>query len=78
MKARRKISKETTTLRCFNVITNEKDPKFGQVCWARLLHRNERGEVAGNVTCQRCGALYEIVDNLLILEEYHYVNRTRG
>ena len=66
---KRKIPKGQHVIRCFNIVSKETDIKFGQVCDQRLLHKNAAGNVAGEIKCQRCKALYEISENYLILKE---------
>jgi len=50
-------------IRCFNIISNEKDLRFGQRCNRLLLRKNADGQVAGNIKCVCCGAQYEIIRN---------------
>jgi uncharacterized protein YbaR (Trm112 family) len=64
-----KIKETQTVVRCFNIVSKSTDPKYGQICEQRLIHKNSAGEVAGEIKCRRCGALYEIKDNYLILKE---------
>lgn len=62
-----KISNDTKQIKCFNIVWDENDPKFGFACERRLLDKNSNGEVAGEIKCLRCQAIYEIKDNELIL-----------
>ena len=54
-------------VRCVNIINKKTDPKYGLKCNQRLLHKNSEGDVAGEIKCKRCGALYDIKNNDLIL-----------
>lgn len=66
---KRKILKDQIVIRCFNIISKETDPKYGEACDQRLLHKNSKKQVAGEIKCRRCNALYEIMDGFLILKE---------
>jgi len=64
---KQKIATATKQIKCFNIVHDENDPKFGQACERRLLDKNSSGEVAGEIKCLRCQAVYEIKDSVLIL-----------
>lgn len=64
---KKKIKTKALAIKCFNIISNEGDPKFGMECERKLLHKNSQGEVAGEIKCMRCGALYDIKNGELIL-----------
>lgn len=59
MSLKQKI-KNSREVKCFNVISNEKDPRFGLQCNRLLICKNSEGEVSGEIKCPRCGALYDI------------------
>lgn len=64
------VAKDITYLhniRCFAVVTNEDSKLFGQPCGKLLMTRNDFGEAAGRVQCPRCGTLYEIGKNKMII-----------
>ena len=67
MDIKKKISTKSRAVRCFNIISDESDPKFGMECERKLLHKNSIGIVAGEIKCLRCGALYDIKEDDLIL-----------
>lgn len=69
MELKEKIKRHQIVIRCFNIISKETDIKFGEKCNQRLLHKNSNGDVAGEIKCPRCKALYEIRDEYLILIE---------
>lgn len=54
-------------VRCINIISEKSDPKYGLKCNQRLLHKNSEGEVAGEIKCKRCGALYDIKEDKMFL-----------
>lgn len=54
-------------IRCFNIIDNQKDPKFGMNCERLLLCTNSSGDAAGYIKCGRCGAYYELKDGFIHL-----------
>lgn len=58
-----KIKAKNKDIKCFNIISNENDKKFGQECGRLLLKKNSENEVAGEIKCNRCGALYDIKNN---------------
>ena len=64
---KRQIKASEKFVQCINIIWDKGDPKFGQTCGRRLIHKNSGGEVAGEIKCIRCGALYDIINNYLIL-----------
>jgi len=64
---KKKIQTKIRAIKCFNIISNEHDPKFGMECERKLLYKNSNGEVAGEIKCLRCGALYDIKNNELVL-----------
>jgi hypothetical protein len=61
------IKSSQIVVRCINIIKKESDPKFGLTCEQRLIHKNSQGQVAGEIKCRRCGALYEIINDELCL-----------
>ncbi len=67
MEVKEKINTEKRVVRCFNIISREKDPKFGLKCKNTLIYKNSVGEVAGEIKCIRCGAIYEMIDGYLKL-----------
>ncbi len=64
---KRKIQTKIEAIRCFNIVSKGHDPKIGLECERRLLNKNSNGEVAGEIKCLRCGAIYDIKNNELIL-----------
>ena len=64
---KKKINEKTRVVRCFNIISEESDPKFGLECERKLLHKNSEGNVAGEIKCLRCHAIYDIKNGDLIL-----------
>ena len=64
---KKRIRKEETQIRCFNIIIKDRDKKAGEKCNARLLDKNSLGEVAGRIKCPRCNALFEIANNYIYL-----------
>ncbi len=54
-------------IRCFNIITNKKDRRYGLQCNRLLLKKNSKGKVSGEIKCSQCGAKYEIIDGKIIL-----------
>jgi len=64
---KKKIQEKIKAVRCFNIISNDGDPKFGMECERKLLYKNSQGEVAGEIKCLRCGAVYDIKNGELIL-----------
>lgn len=56
-------------IRCFNMITDERSARFGLTCNKRLIDKNSEGQVAGEIKCPRCGAVYEIKNNVIYLLE---------
>jgi len=56
-------------IKCFNIISNTNDKKFGQECAKLLLKKNSVGKVAGQIKCSRCHALYDIKNDDIILIE---------
>jgi len=69
MEVKEKIASHQVVIRCINIISKETDIKYGEKCNQRLLHKNSNGDVAGEIKCPRCKALYEIRDGFLILIE---------
>lgn len=67
MEFQEEIKQKEQVIRCFNIIDIKSDPKYGLKCNQRLIHKNSNGEVAGEIKCRRCKALYDIKDNKLIL-----------
>ena len=63
-----KLKSTELEVRCFNIIQNEKDMAFGEKCGRLLICRNNQGQVAGEIKCPRCGALYDINSDYLILK----------
>ena len=61
------IKQSDKVIRCINIIDIKSDPKYGLKCNQRLIHKNSDGNVAGEIKCRRCKALYDIKDNKLIL-----------
>ena len=64
---KRKIQTKKKAVRCFNIISRERDSKFGMECERTLLLKNSNGDVAGEIKCLRCGAIYDIKNDELIL-----------
>ena len=58
---------EYKEIRCFNIISDKRDKRFGLKCNRLLLKTNSKGRVAGQIKCPRCGALYEIIDGKIRL-----------
>jgi len=56
-------------IKCFNVINNKNDKRFGLQCGQLLMKRNSLGDAAGEIKCRVCKAKYEILSNELILIE---------
>jgi len=54
-------------IRCFNIISDKRDKRFGLQCNRLLLKTNSKGRAAGQIKCPRCGALYEIINNKIKL-----------
>ncbi len=67
MSNRREIHEDE--IRCFNVIRNSYDKRFGLQCKYLLLKKNSLGDAAGEIKCKMCKAKYEIIDNEIILIE---------
>ena len=61
--------KNEIEIRCFNVISNEKDKKYGLTCDQLLIKKNSLDEVAGEIKCKVCKAKYEIIQSEIILIE---------
>ena len=66
MDVNKKLPKDKD-IRCFNIISNKKDKQYGEKCGRLLIKRNSKSNVAGQVKCGRCKAIYEIVDNKIKL-----------
>jgi hypothetical protein len=64
---KKKIQEKSIVVRCFNIISDDQDPKFGMECERKLLHKNSDGQVAGEIKCLRCHAVYDIKNGDLIL-----------
>ena len=64
---KKKIQTKTRRIKCFNIISDEHDPKFGMECERTLLYKNSEGEAAAEIKCLRCDALYDIKNGELIL-----------
>ncbi len=64
---KKKIQSKVRAIKCFNIISDEHDPKFGMECERKLLYKNSEGKVAGEIKCLRCGTLYDIKNDELIL-----------
>lgn len=64
---KRRIQEKKHSVKCFNIISKERDPKIGMECERKLLNKNSDGKVAGEIKCLRCGAIYDIKDGELIL-----------
>lgn len=62
-----KLSRNQKAVRCFSFIGNERDKMYGLRCNKILIYRNSTGQVAGEIKCTRCGAIYDITDNKMIL-----------
>jgi len=76
-----KINDGDKVIKCRNIVSNKKDPKYGLACERILLHRNSVGKVAGQIKCIRCGSLFDIQNNELILiksGDKNNVNRSRN
>lgn len=58
---------KSNEIRCFNIIHNERDNRFGLECKRLLLCKNSNQKAAGEIKCPRCGAYYEIIDNKIKL-----------
>lgn len=63
------IKNSEELIRCFNVVNNSKNAKFGLTCNHVLLAKNSVGKVAGRIKCKWCKAVYEIIDNEIFLIE---------
>ena len=61
--------KNDNLIRCFNVVSDKNNKKFGLSCNHVLLGKNSMGKVAGSIICRHCKAKYEIIDNEIILIE---------
>lgn len=60
-------STNSNDVKCFNIIGNERDRRFGLECGRLLLKKNSEGKVAAQIKCSRCGALYDIKNGNVIL-----------
>lgn len=47
-------------IRCYSIISNKKDVRYGEKCNRHLLSINKNGEAAGEIKCARCNTLYDI------------------
>lgn len=56
-------------VKCFNIISDPNDKRFGQECGKLLFRKNSEGMAAGQIKCNRCKALYDIKDNEIIFIE---------
>jgi len=59
----------TNDVKCFNIVSNPDDKRFGLECGRLLLKKNSAGKVAGEIKCNRCHALYDIKDGKINLIE---------
>jgi len=66
---KKRINKNENEIRCFNIITNIKDRKFGEQCDRLLIKKNNSNNVAGELMCMRCKAIYEIDNNYITLKK---------
>lgn len=65
----KRLLNKTSEIRCFNIISNEKDKHYGLSCNRLLLKKNSEGNVSGEIVCPVCKAKYEIKNDYLILKE---------
>ena len=65
----KKTVEDSKDIRCFNIVSNESDKRFGLECGRLLLKKNSLGNVAGEIKCNRCNAIYDIKDKNIILIE---------
>lgn len=61
--------KNEIEVRCFNVIKNEKDKRYGLPCGQLLMKKNSLDQAAGEIKCKSCKAVYEILNSETILIE---------
>jgi len=61
------VDQSKKEVRCFNIVSKETDSRFGLQCNQKLCHKNSEGQIALEIKCRRCGALYEIINNQMIL-----------
>lgn len=54
-------------IRCYNIIKDKHDRRFGLECNRLLMRRNSDGKAAGEIKCPICGALYDIKDDKIFL-----------
>lgn len=59
---------KTHEIRCFNIVTNPRDSRYGLECTRLLICVNSDGDAAGSIKCPRCGALYEMKNGYIYLK----------
>ena len=67
MDMKHSISNSDTEIRCFNVVNNPSDNRYGEKCNRLLMKKNSQDKAAGQIKCPVCKAVYEIIDDKICL-----------
>lgn len=67
MEIKHQISNNEVEIKCFSIISNPKDRHYGEKCGRLLMKKNSKDKAAGQIKCQRCKAIYDIVDGKITL-----------